>query len=92
MNANSKFEDHAKLLSKIKHGSVTAEIWGPRIGWRWRNVTYYRWTRSTKVPGKWERVFPARAHDQPYLQKCVKSVCEWLEQEDEALSEIHRLK
>ena len=79
-----------QLLFQVKKGTVTAEIHGPRIGWRWRNVRYYRWQKSTKNPSGWDQLMPNRAVDQPYLEQCVKAVRTWLKQEDESLAEIQR--
>ena len=63
-----------ELLFKIKHGTVTATVYGPTIGFLWTKVDYFRWMQSTKEPGKWERRFPDRETDQIHLEKCVKEV------------------
>jgi hypothetical protein len=34
-----------ELLFKIKKGTVTAEVHGPRLGWKSRHVRYYRWVK-----------------------------------------------
>jgi hypothetical protein len=72
-----------ELLFKIKKGTVTAEIHGPRLGWKSRRVRYYRWTKCTKEPTAWLQVLPDRDVDQAHLAQCVKAVRAWLK-EDEA--------
>ena len=62
----------AELLFKAKHGTVTVTIYGPRIGWEWSIVSYFRWVQSTTEPGKWEKRPPDRECDQRHLAKCVQ--------------------
>ncbi len=90
MDRTRPFEDHFTLLFRVKKGSVTAEIRGPRIGWQWREVHYFRWQKSPKHPDQWIRVSPSRPTDQMHLGQCVKAIREWLKAEDDALAEIHR--
>jgi hypothetical protein len=71
-----------ELLFKVTHGTVTATVYGPRIGFQWVSVEYFRWMLSTKVPGKWERRAPDREVDQLHLEQCVKAVRAWLKQRD----------
>ena len=70
-----------ELLFKIKKGTVTAEIHGPRLGWKSRRVRYYRWIVCTKEPGRWRQVLPDRDVDQAHLAQCVKAVRAWLKQD-----------
>ena len=72
----------AALLFKHTDGPVTVTVYGPRIGFQWRKVEYFRWVRSTKEPGAWERRLPDRAVDQLHLERCVKAVRKWLKQEN----------
>jgi len=90
MYRSRPFEDHVVLLFKVKHGAVTAEVHGPKQGWQWRDIRYYRWQKSPKHPTQWIRVPPSRPTDQQHLEKCVNSVRDWLKAEDESLAEIHR--
>ena len=66
------------LLFKHKEGTVTATIHGPKIGFQWTKVEYFRWQMSTKEPGKWEKQHPTRECDQIHLERCVKAVRKWL--------------
>ena len=65
------------LLFKHKEGTVTATIRGPRIGFQWTIVEYFRWQISTKEPGVWEKLAPTRECDQIHLERCVKAVRKW---------------
>ena len=71
-----------ELLFKIKKGTVTAEVHGPRLGWQSRFITYYRWQKCTRDPKAWNKVLPNRAADQIYLEQCVKAVRAWLKQDE----------
>ena len=70
----------AELLFKVKHGTVTAEVWGPTIGFLWTKVDYYRWSKCTKEPNKWNTRVPDREADQIHLERCVKEVRAWFKQ------------
>lgn len=70
--------NRVRVLFKVKKGTVTAEVRGPRLGWKWRVINYYRWEISTRKPGTWEKAFPDRTVDQMYLDQCVKAVRAWL--------------
>jgi hypothetical protein len=72
-----------ELLFKVTRGTVTATVFGPRIGFQWVSVEYFRWIISTKEPGRWERRPPDREVDQAHLEQCVKAVRAWLKQRDE---------
>lgn len=89
-NVDRRFESHSRLLYKIKRGTVTAEVHGPRIGWRWRRIKYYRWQKSTRDPKGWDQVSPNRPGDLLHLEQCVKAVRAWLRQEEHDLERIHR--
>ncbi len=89
MYRSRPYEDHMRVLFRVKKGSVTAEIRGPRIGWQYRDVQYFRWQKSPKHPTKWIRVDPSRPTDQLHLEQCVKAVRTWLKAEDDSLAEIH---
>jgi hypothetical protein len=65
------------LLFKHKVGSVTATVYGPRCGWEWTIISYFRWVPSSTVPGKFEQRPPDRECDQADLEKCVKAVRAW---------------
>ena len=71
-----------ELLFKVTRGTVTATVYGPRIGFQWVSVEYFRWMLSTKEPGKWERRAPDREVDQLHLEQCVKAVRAWLRERD----------
>lgn len=71
-----------ELLFKIKKGTVTAEIHGPRLGWKSRRVRYYRWMKCTKEASAWVKVLPDRAVDQVHLAQCVKAVRAWLKHDE----------
>jgi hypothetical protein len=71
-----------ELLFKVTHGTVTATVYGPRIGFLWVQVDYFRWMLSTKEPNKWERRAPDREVDQLHLEQCVRAVRAWLRQRD----------
>ena len=71
-----------ELLFKIKKGTVTAEIRGPRLGWKSRRIRYYRWIACTKEPGRWRQVLPNRDVDQAHLAQCVKAVRAWLKEDE----------
>lgn len=77
------------LLFRHKEGTVTATIHGPRIGFEWTRVEYFRWEMSTKQPGKWEKRAPTREVDQLHLERCVKAVRAWFRQRN-APDAIHR--
>jgi len=70
----------AELLFKTKHGTVSATVYGPTIGFLWTKVEYCRYMRSTKEPGKWVKLSPDRETDQIHLEKCVKEVRAWFNQ------------
>ena len=70
-----------ELLFKTKHGTVTAPIYGPTIGFLWTKVDYFRWVQSTRDAGKWEKRQPDRETDQIHLEKCVKDVRGWFKQQ-----------
>ena len=72
----------AALLFEFQSGPVHARIWGPRKGWRWKSIEYYRYVRSTRKPGSWVRVLPDRAADQLHLLRCVKATTDWLKEFD----------
>ena len=72
-----------ELLFKVKKGTVTAEVHGPRLGWKWRQIRYYRWQRCTRDADGWVKLSPNRSVDQVHLQQCVKAVRAWLK-DDEA--------
>jgi hypothetical protein len=76
----------SQLLFKFKKGTVTAEIHGPRLGWKWRIVRYYRWQKCSKEAAAWNQVLPDRAVDQPHLEQCVKAVRAWLKQDETSAS------
>ncbi len=78
---NQTIEEKARCLFKVKHGTVTVEVWGPTGGYLWRKVFYYRWSRDTKNAGKWLKVDADRPVDQPYVQGCAKAVSGWLKAE-----------
>ena len=69
-----------ELLFKHKSGGVQVTVFGPRIGWGWNQIDYFRWTRSTREPGKWEKRLPDRRDDQPHLLACVRAVIKWQKQ------------
>jgi hypothetical protein len=71
-----------ELLFKVTRGTVTATVYGPRIGFQWVQVDYFRRMLSTKEPGKWERRAPDREVDQLHLEQCVKVVRRWLRQRE----------
>ena len=71
-----------ELLFKHKAGTVTATVWGPRIGFCWRRIEYVRWQLSTRQAGKFEPRAPDRECDQVHLHTCVKAVRKWLKNED----------
>lgn len=79
-----------QLLFQFKKGGVTVEVHGPRIGWRWREIRYFRWMKSTEEPGQWKKVLPNRDCDQLHLEHCVKAVRAWLKEEESSLAAIHR--
>lgn len=69
-------------LFEFKSGSVRAVVVGPKIGFRWRTIKYYRWQRSAQNPGEWFETTAAwRDKDNPHLAKCVAAVQQFLEQE-----------
>jgi len=70
-------ETRPELLFKYKAGTVNVTIYGPRVGFLWTRVEYFRWVMSTRTPGKWARRPPCREVDQPHLEKCVKAVRLW---------------
>lgn len=70
------------VLFRVKRGTVTAEVRGPRIGWGWRVIRYYRWQVSTREPGTWDQLAPDRAVDQICLEQCVKAVRAWLKDDE----------
>ena len=74
MGQTKESGNRPQLLFKVKKGTVTAEIRGPRIGWRWRDVRYYRWRKSTKTPAGWDQLTPNRAVDQ--IQAEIRSAAE----------------
>ena len=57
-----------------RDGSVTAEVIGPTEGFRWTKVLYFRFERSTKEAGKWERRTADRERDQIHLSRCNEAV------------------
>jgi hypothetical protein len=69
-----------ELLFKSKHGTVTATVVGPTIGFLWTKVDYFRWVQSTEDAGKWEKRYPNRETDQLHLERCVKDVRGWFKQ------------
>ena len=69
--------DHCRLLFKHKADAVNAEVWGPRLGWKWQRVEFFRWEISRRVPGEWDKVHSFRWQDVAGLEKCVKAVKEW---------------
>ena len=77
MNRKLLSESGPILLFKHKEGTVTATVYGPRIGFKWARVDYFRWEVSTKEPGKWEKKPPTREADQLHLERCVKAVRAW---------------
>ena len=66
-----------ELLFQHKEGTVNVTVYGPRIGFLWTKVTYFRWVRSTREAGKWEQQLPDREQDQIHLEKCVRAVRKW---------------
>ena len=66
-----------ELLFKHKDGTVTVTVYGPRIGFQWTRVEYFRWVKCTKDPSRWERRPPDRETDQIHLEQCVKAVRQW---------------
>lgn len=70
------------LLYEHRSGPVCVRIWGPRKGWRWKRVEYFRYIRSTRRAGQWIKVFPDRESDQRYLLGCVKAATAWLKEQD----------
>ena len=74
-----------ELLFKTKHGTVTATVVGPTIGFLWTRVDYFRWVQSTKEAGKWEKRLPDRETDQLHLERCVKDVRGWFKQRERRL-------
>ncbi len=72
----------AELLFKARFGTVQLTIYGPRIGWSWTKVNYFRWVPSTKEPGKFETRPPDRECDQEHLEKAVKAVRAWFRQRE----------
>jgi hypothetical protein len=73
-------DNKPQLLFKYKHGTVTATIYGPPMGFQWTRVEYLRWIVSTKELGKWEKCFPDREVDQLHLQQCVRAVRQWFKE------------
>ena len=90
MDTPASSGNRPQLLFKVTKGTVTVEIRGPRLGWRWRDIQYYRWQKSTKDPAGWDRMPPNRAVDQAHLEQCVQAACHWLRQEDKELEQIHK--
>ena len=56
---------------------MTVTVYGPRIGWGWTRIIYFRWVQSSTEPGKFEQRPPDREQDQQDLEKCVKAVRAW---------------
>ena len=71
-----------ELLFKPKEGTVTVTVYGPRIGFQWTRVDYFRWVISTKEAGQWERRPADREVDQQHLEKCVKVVRAWFRERE----------
>jgi len=72
----------AVRLFEFESGSVRAVVRGPKIGFRWRTVKYYRWQRSAKYSNEWFKVTSAwRDKDNPHLAKCVAAVQRFLDDE-----------
>ena len=69
-----------ELLFKHKEGPVNVTVHGPRTGFLWTTVNYFRWVQSTKEPGQWEKRNPDREQDQVHLEKCVKAVRKWFQE------------
>jgi hypothetical protein len=66
------------LLFEHDDGPVHVRVYGPRRGFRWRSVEYFRWRISPQHPGTWDKITWFRENDQPHLEKCVKAVRAWL--------------
>lgn len=68
-----------KHLAHFSEGPIHVDIWGHQSGFTLREANYYRWTRSTKEPGKWVKVYGIREVDQHHHEKLVKRVTKWFE-------------
>ena len=69
-------------LFETKSGPVRAVVIGPRIGIRWRILKYFRYSKSTKIPGKWVEVCSSwNPRENQHLGKCVAAVQEFLDGE-----------
>lgn len=82
MSPNRHTGERPQLLFKIKKGTVTAEIHGPRIGWRWRDIKYCRGTKCQKERTRWIKVASCRSVDRTFLEHCVKRLRAWLKDDD----------
>lgn len=87
MDRKQRNEPGAVLLFRHKEGTVTATIYGPRIGFQWTRVDYFRWEISTKDPTKWEKRPPTREVDQLHLERCVKAVRAWFRERNKPVSQ-----
>ena len=70
-----------RTLFSCRYGSVEARIAGPRLGFRWRQIEYFRWERSHKPDAAWIKSPADRECDQNDLLRCVRAVLEWLKQD-----------
>ena len=74
---------HGVQLFEARSGPVRAVVIGPRIGFRWRTLKYYRVQSSNKDPGKWVEISSSwRANDNRHLAYCVKAVQRFLDEEE----------
>ena len=72
----------AVKLFETQFGSVRAVVIGPRIGFQWRTLKYYRLQPSTTDAAKWVEISANwRASDNRNLAKCVAAVQRFLDAE-----------
>ena len=69
----------AQQLFKYKSGVVEAVIIGPKEGYLWKRIQYYRFEFCSKRK-EWVQLPPDRENDQPHLRACVNKVNKWLEE------------
>jgi hypothetical protein len=71
-------------LFKTKQGSVHAVVIGTEIGWRWRQVKYYRSKPSNRVPGGWDKITYEWGKHKPSLIKYALAAQKFLDTEASA--------
>lgn len=82
MTSHRKTEtDHEQTLFHAKWGVVHVEVRGPRLGWRWRSIEFFRYLPSTRRPGGWDQVRDFRPADLPALKKCLNEAIAWCKED-----------